>query len=393
MRKRENRFLQTAKNIDIFLILATISLSLYGIIAVSSASGYLNDDGHSVTIQTVATVGGAVAMIIIAFVDYYKLFRRYWWLITPFSLLFLFLPVAVHGFGNNENWITIPIINYDLQPSEFVKITFIIAFAFHLSVLKDNDAINDFKNVLTLLLHGGAVLALLLVEGDLGATIMYLGIMLIMCFVAKLSILYYLGFLFACAFLSPFLWGFLKDYQKVRILVGFSPEQDPEGSGYQVLQTMKAISNGGIYGMGYKQGTITQDPVKSVLPARHTDMILSAVGEEFGFIGILLFFVLIFFLIVRILIIAKNCNNICGSYICTGVAAVFFVQTLENVGMCLGMLPVIGITLPFMSYGGSSVFALYLCIGVVLSVGAHQNTSRMKIEQNINPLARDGDSL
>ncbi len=379
MRIRENRHLQTAKNIDIFLILATFSLSLYGIIVVSSATVYL-ENPRTVAIQIVATALGALMMFIIAFTDYYALFKKWWWMLTPFSLAFLALPVILNGMGNNANWIEIPVINYKLQPSELVKVIFIVAFAFHLASIKDDDDINSFKNVFFLAIHGGAVLGLLLLEGDLGAIIMYICIILLMCFMAKLSLWYYLAMGVACLALAPFLWGFLGDYQRMRILVGFDPYQDPEGYGYQVLQTIRAISNGGIYGMGYKQGTITQDPVESVLPARHTDMILSAVGEEFGFLGIMLFFGLMMFLIIRILIIAKNSKNRCGSYICIGVAAVLIAQTLENVGMCLGMLPVIGITLPFMSYGGSSVVALYLCIGVVLSVGAHKNNAQLKFE-------------
>ncbi len=377
MRIRENRHLQVIKNIDILLILTTLSLSIYGIIVVSTASNHLGAESFVKT-QLFASILGIVAMCAIAFADYEAIFKKYWYFLTPISLFLLFLPLVFGEGGNNSNWITIPIINFNFQPSEFVKIIFIIAFAFHLSAIKDD--INTLKNVILLLLHGGVVVLFLMLEGDLGATVMYVCIMIVMCFMAGLSLWYYLGGLAALLAVLPILWGRLADYQKMRILVGFDPTQDPDEYGYQVLQTMKAISNGGLKGMGYRQGTITQNPSESALPARQTDMILSAIGEEFGFIGILLFFALMILLVVRIIMIARSCTSRCGSYICMGVAAVFVAQTLENVGMCLGMLPVIGITLPFISYGGSSVMALYMCIGAVLSVGAHKSDTKLKFE-------------
>ncbi len=214
--------------------------------------------------------------------------------------------------------------------------------------------------------------------GDLGATVMYACIAMIILFSAGLSLWYFAGVAFAVLAAAPVLWGVLSEYQRMRILVGFDPYQDPEGYGYQVIQSIKAISNGGFTGMGYRNGVLTQNPNDSALPARQTDMILAPMGEEFGFLGILFFFALMILLVVRILKTAKNASTRTGSYICIGVAAVFIAQTLENVGMCLGLLPVIGITLPFVSYGGSSVLALYLCIGAVVSIGAHKKSSQLK---------------
>ncbi len=375
MRIRENRHLQAIKNIDILLILTTLSLSIYGIVMVATASNHIQDQ-NNVRTQILATVLGIGMMCIIAFFDYEIVCKKLRYFLTPFGIALLALPIMINGFGNNENWIKIPVINFNFQPSEFVKIIFIMSFAYHLANIKDD--INGFKNIVLIGAHAASVLALLLVSKDLGATIMYVFIILLMTFMAGISLWYYfIGFAGVLA-VSPIVWNLLEEYQQKRILVGFDPTQDPDDYGYQVLQCMKAISNGGMKGMGYMSGTITQNPNESVLPARHTDMILSAIGEEFGFIGILLFFSLMTLLVVRILIIARNSSSKCGSYICMGVAAVFIAQSLENIGMCLGMLPVIGITLPFISYGGSSVIALYMCIGAVLSVSAHKSKSQLR---------------
>ena len=135
---------------------------------------------------------------------------------------------------------------------------------------------------------------------------------------------------------------------------------------------MRAMQNGGFLGMGYGSGTLTHAAAKSVFPARETDMILGVMGEEFGFIGIIIYIVLITVVIVRILRIGSTSRHEYGTYICAGIATIFIFQTIENIGMCLGTLPVIGLTLPFISYGGSSMLSLYLCIGVVMSVRTHR---------------------
>ena len=197
-------------------------------------------------------------------------------------------------------------------------------------------------------------------------------IFVVMWFMAKMSLWYLAGGLATFAIAAPFLWGFLEDYQKKRILVGFDPWSDPTDKGYQVIQTIKAMQNGGVTGMGYGNGTLTHAAAKSVFPARETDMILGVMGEEFGFIGIIIYIILISVVIFRILRIARDARFEYGSYICAGVAAVLIFQTVENVGMCLGTLPVIGLTLPFISYGGSSILSLYIGIGLVMSVRTHR---------------------
>ena len=376
MKRRENSFLSTLKQLDFILIAAVLALTAYGIICVSTATAY-HGTNRNVIVQLFGAVIGFVGMIVLSLVDYDVLLKKLWIPIFIIGLGLLTLPLLTSipamlrgNFGSNKNWITLPIINVDFQPSEFVKLTFIMSFGYLLGKLKDDT--NKLKSVLYILLFSGATIAFVLLEKDLGAAIVFIVIFISMWFVAKMSLWYLAGGLATFAIAAPLLWGLLEDYQKKRILVGFDPWSDPTDKGYQVIQTIKAMQNGGFFGMGYGKGTLTHAAAKSVFPARETDMILGVMGEEFGFLGIIIYILIISLVIFRILRIARSARHEYGSYICVGIAAVFIFQTIENIGMCLGTLPVIGLTLPFISYGGSSMVSLYLCIGVVMSVRTHK---------------------
>lgn len=376
MKKRENSFLSTVKQFDFILIAAVLALTAYGIICVSTATAY-HGTNRNVIVQLFGAVIGFAGMIVISLIDYGVLLKKLWIPIFIIGLGLLTLPLIssipamLHGnFGSNKNWITLPLLNVDFQPSEFVKFTFILSFGYLLGKLKDDT--NRLKSVLLILLFSGATIFFVMLEKDLGAAIVFIVIFIVMWFTAKMSLWYLFGGLATFAVAAPFLWGFLEDYQKKRILVGFDPWSDPTDKGYQVIQTIKALQNGGVFGMGYGKGTLTHATSKSVFPARETDMVLGVMGEEFGFVGIIVYILLISLLIFRILRIARSSRHEYGSYICAGVAAVFIFQTIENIGMCLGTLPVIGLTLPFISYGGSSIVSLYLGIGIVMSVRTHQ---------------------
>ena len=376
MKKRENSFLSTVKQFDFILIAAVLALTAYGIICVSTATAY-HGTNRNVIVQLFGAVIGFAGMIVISLIDYGVLLKKLWIPIFIIGLGLLTLPLIssipamLHGnFGSNKNWITLPLLNVDFQPSEFVKFTFILSFGYLLGKLKDDT--NRLKSVLLILLFSGATIFFVMLEKDLGAAIVFIVIFIVMWFTAKMSLWYLFGGLATFAVAAPFLWGFLEDYQKKRILVGFDPWSDPTDKGYQVIQTIKALQNGGVFGMGYGKGTLTHAASKSVFPARETDMVLGVMGEEFGFVGIIVYILLISLLIFRILRIARSSRHEYGSYICAGVAAVFIFQTIENIGMCLGTLPVIGLTLPFISYGGSSIVSLYLGIGIVMSVRTHQ---------------------
>jgi rod shape determining protein RodA len=229
--------------------------------------------------------------------------------------------------------------------------------------------------VLSLCAHFGIIAGCVLLQGDLGSALVFVFVFLCMMFAAGLQLRYFLLGALATVVASPFLWESLSHYQRQRILVGFSPESDPQGFGYQVLRAKEAIANGGLWGMGYMEGALSQAARDSTLPKRHTDMIFAVLSEELGFVGVLIYLALFTLLIIRMLFLAKRFSGTMGSYLAVGAAAVFLFQGLENMGMCMGILPVIGLTLPFMSYGGSSVVSLFLLIGVVEGAVCHARTA------------------
>ena len=377
MKRRENSFLSSLRGLDFILIAAVLLLTVYGIVCVSTATAY-HGTNRNVVVQLFASVLGITAMLVISLIDYDALLSKFWVFIFLAGLALLLLPLLSSipqmlrgNFGSNKNWITLPVINVDFQPSEVVKLTFIVSFAYLLGQLKEDT--NSLKSVAMILLFSGTTIGFVLLEKDLGAAVVFVVLFIFMWIAAKMSLWYLLGGAVLTAVATPFLWSRLENYQKMRILVGFDPYLDPTDKGYQVIQTIRALQNGGVTGMGFGKGTITHSPLKGTYPARETDMILGVMGEEFGFIGILIYIALISVVIYRILRAAQTARHEYGGYICIGIAALLIFQTIENIGMCLGTLPVIGLTLPFISYGGSSMVSLYMCIGVVMSVRTHRH--------------------
>ena len=193
---------------------------------------------------------------------------------------------------------------------------------------------------------------------------------------AGLSFWYFAGAVGVVVLAFPFIWPLLSNYQQMRILVGFEPQLDPSGYGFQPLLSLNAISAGGVFGRGMNSGGYYEK-----LPASHTDFIFSTYCEMFGFVGAIVFLAILLLLILRLVKIAKNCQDDFGTLIAVGVAAMFIIQSVMNIGMCLAMFPVIGITLPLMSYGGSSMLAIYIAMGMVHAISAHDKG--MKISKRI----------
>lgn len=368
------------REIDRVVPILAVLLAVYGAFAVASAQQYLGTPRYLI-IQIVADVLGAALMLMLSVIDLEAAMKR---LAVPFfavSVVLLLLTLVFgHGEGNRA-WIDLPILPVNVQPSELVKVLFILSFGYHLGRCRAE--INKPKTFFFLLLHGGVIMGLVALQGDLGSALVFAFAFLVMLFSAGLSLFYFLGMGAVVVAASPFLWEMLSDYQKKRILVGFNPESDPLDKGYQVICSKNAIAGGGLFGTGYMNGLISQNPAKSALPARHTDFIFSVIAEELGFFGVLILVLLLFALIFRILHIARGASDRYGSYFCVGAVAILLFQSLENIGMCIGLLPVIGLTLPFISYGGSSVLSVFLLMGVVLSVSRKEpDTQRLTGERH-----------
>ena len=358
----------TVRKVDPILMVCCAVLSVFSLVTVYGA---VDNFGTSKLIMQLAmTLVGTALTFLIASIDFKNLVDKLWiWIIIGSCAILAF--TAIFGSSGasrettNKSWLIIPLVNIGIQPSEFIKVTFICTLARHLASLKPGD-INRPKKLLPLLAHAGIISGFVLVSGDLGVALIYLSIVLIMFFSAGLSLWYYIigGTLVVIAF--PYIWPHLGEYQRMRILVGFNPELDPTDFGMQALMSRRAITAGGIFGTGLNGGGYYED-----VPMANNDFVLSMIGEKLGFVGCAIVLLLFAVLIIRIFIIAIYARKDCGAYIAVGCGALLLAQVTENVGMALAMLPVVGITLPFISYGGSSVLSLYMMIGIMQSICTH----------------------
>ncbi|MBE6706999.1 MAG: hypothetical protein E7577_05085 [Ruminococcaceae bacterium] len=356
------------KKIDPILFVTVAFLSFVSILTIF---GSVENFGKSKLVMQVAmTVMGTVALFVLANIDYKLFVDRLYIVLFIVSVLLLTVTLIFGITGTNmetanKSWIKIPIINIAVQPSEFVKIAFLCTFSKHLDIVKDK--INRPLTLLGVLAHAGVIVGLIIISGDLGVALVYMGIILIMLFCAGLSAWYFLGILAVAVIAFPFLWDFLQPYQQNRIIYGFAPHLDPEGFGRQPLMSREVISRGGFFGIGLFEHGMYED-----LTASHTDFIFATVCEKFGFVGGALVVAALVTLTARLFWLGIKCRDMAGRLICCGCGAVIIIQTLENLWMCLALVPVVGITLPFVSAGGSSLLATYMLVGLAHSVSAHE---------------------
>ncbi len=315
-------------------------------------------------VMILAAFLGAFAAIIISFIDY-DIILKLWPLVGCASVLMMLglfvFGVSPDGRSDAFSWYKLGPLYF--QPSEIVKIGFIITFAFHLSKVK-NDL--SFKNVVFLCAHAAVPVLLVVATGDMGSALIFLIMFVGMMFAAGVSWLYFPAGAAVVLAASPVIWyKIFDDIQRNRILALFNPESY-ETEIYQQNQALLAIKEGGFYGSGLFQGKYTQTP--NAIPEMENDMIFSAICEETGFLGATVLLLLFLLLAFKIVSIGKKSRNFAASMMCYGVMFMIIGQVAINIGMCTRLLPVIGITLPFISAGGSSTVCLFLAMGLVLSI-------------------------
>ncbi len=368
------------KKIEWLLIFLVVLLSVIGIIAIGSATHIYNTGGNSSEFasQKLWFLIGLVFMIAFSFIDYETLCKFYW----PIYIFNLLLLLAVLLIGKNDGqsvtrWLSLGPIG--IQPSEFAKI-FTIIFLSSLISSKIDD-VNKIKPLLFILLSSLISVVLIMKQPSLSASIVILAITFAILFVAGLDYKYIYRTLMivlpAAAFLfwdllrekHLFINKIMKDYQIERIVAMI--KSDPYSQNfYQTKQSMYAIGSGQIFGKGLYNGTINK---LNYLPESHNDFIFSVIGEEFGFIGCIIVICIIFWIIAICVDIAKNSNSYLGKLIACGVAAMFAFQTFVNIGVATGILPNTGMPLPFVSYGGSSMFVNMIAIGIVINISFNSN--------------------
>lgn len=351
---------------DWFLFILTIGLAIFGIVMIFSATRTLGSNTN-VIVQSISLLLGCTLMMIACFFDYEQLKN----LVKPiyiFAVALLILVLLV-GVGNEswgaKSWIRFGSVG--VQPSEIAKICFIVTFSFHLS--KVHDDINKPLVLLGLILHIGVFLALIALQPDMGSAMVFLFMFICFLFVAKLSYKYIVPLGILGIVSLPFIYKYvLSEYQQKRIQVFFNPDLDPLGRGYNVIQSKIAVGSGQLWGKGYLEGTQNQ---LGYLPTKYTDFIFSVISEELGFIGAMAVVIALFLIIYKCFKTAQKADNAFGRYICVGVGSMLLFHVFENIGMCIGLMPVTGIPLPFISYGGSSLIVNMVAIGLVLSVSYH----------------------
>ena len=347
-------------------------IALYSMLLVASVS---REGFNYLTIQFISVMLGVIGALLLQTINYKVISKYYIW-IGVFCILFiiytLFMGVTVEGSSgvNARAWIKLP-GGITFQPSELVKIGFIITFAKHLSIVKNTDNFKDIKNICLLGAHALIPVVLTHMQGDDGAAIIFLCIAMTMSFMAGLPLRYFGALIVLGAIFMPIAWNFvLADYQKKRIITQMNPEGDPLNMGYQQIQGKLSIGSGGLFGTGLFKGPRVAN---NVVPIQESDFIFSVAGEELGFVGCVLIILLLLLLIFRIGFIARKCNDTIGSFICFGFIGLILSQTIFNLGMCLSLLPVMGVTLPFFSVGGSSAACLYLGIGILQNIYLSRN--------------------
>lgn len=350
------------------LFLLALTAALWGLALVFSATRYDPALHDLPATQAIALALGAGVCLLLSCLDIEKLLRQLWWLLPGVNavLLLLLIPLGNDDGTGNKSWIALP-GGFNFQPGELVKLSFLLLLAYQLDRLRPR-GLNRPGAILAL---GGHALALCVlvfaVSRDMGMAAVYLAIYFVMLWTAGVSLWWLLAQLGAGLGAAALLWPRLPEYIRLRFQVVLDHDLDPLGKGFQQERSLLAIGSGQLRGQGYLQGTQTQNPSSSALPARHTDFIFSAAGEELGLIGCTALLILLAALVLRCVILARRSEGFLCRCICAGVGGMLGAQAVLNIAMCLYAAPVVGVTLPFFSYGGSSLLSAFGAVGLVLS--------------------------
>jgi len=350
------------RQFDFVLFGATALLVIFGVLMIRSATLDAIDPEliSRVPDQILYAIIGFILLLALAAIDYRLLGGLHVWLyLMMVGLLLLVLAIGVVGEAGAQRWINVGI---RIQPSEIGKIVIIITLGFHLS--QHYHTMNRLKSVFSSLIHVAIPAGMVFVQPNLGTTIVFFVIWFVMAWAAGLRLKHIGLFLLIMLVVAPILWSQMADYQRSRITTFINPEGDPD-SFFNILQSRIAVGSGGLVGKGYANGTQSQ---LRFLRVRHTDFIFSVIAEEFGFIGGVVVMVLIGIVILRILRGARMAADPLGSLICYGAAAIIFFQTTVSIGMNLNLMPVTGLTLPFISSGGTSLLSMLAAVGLAESV-------------------------
>ena len=368
----------------VLLILCLVTSGLGAVIIASATSAEkFGSNIRYIVVQLLAICIGVVIYAIFSSVDM-EFLQENRNLMVAFNIfmLLLLIPFGTDNNTGNRSWLDFPLLPFNIQPAEICKITYILIMA---SVMASHqNRISHFSSVMHMVFHLGLIFGLnMVLSSDMGVSLIFAFIFIGMTFAGGVSLLWFALAIGGIAAMLPILWNFvLGDYQKERILILIDPSYDAQGIGarYHSKINLQSLTGGGLTGQGLFNGNRTQG---GNLFAQHTDYIFSSIGEEMGFFGCVLIMVLELAIIGRCIYVGAKCPDYMRRLVCFGAASALMFQILINVGMCIGVMPVIGLTLPLISYGPSSVVSIFGMLGFVS--GAHARPQSLSHERYVQP--------
>ena len=369
---------------DMFLLVLCLITAGFGVIIIASATSAEKFDGNLryIIIQLLAIFLGTIiyAMISSIDMDFLQENRN---LMVAFNmvLLLMLIPFGTDNDTGNRSWLDFPFLPFNIQPAEICKITYIIIMA---SVMSSHqNRLSSIPSVMHMVFHLGLLVGLnMVLSSDAGVSLIFVFIFIGMAFAGGVSLWWFALAIGGIAVMAPLAWKFLGQYQQERILILIDPTFDAQGIGarYHSKINLLSLTGGGLTGQGLFNGNRTQG---GNLFAQHTDYIFSSVGEELGFFGCVLIMVMELAIIARCVFVGARTPDYMRRLVCFGAASALMFQILINVGMCIGVMPVIGLTLPLISYGPSSVVSIFGMLGLVS--GAHARPQSLSHERYVQP--------
>ncbi len=369
---------------DMFLLILCVVVASFGVVAVTSATSAAKFDGNFryIAIQTAAIILGVIVYALVSSIDL-DFLSEHRGLMVAFNtlLLLMLIPFGTDNDSGNRSWLDIPLVPVMIQPAEICKITYILIMASVMAEHQNN--VSSLPSIMHMVLHLGLLVGLnLVLSSDMGVSLIFVFIFIGMTFAGGVSIWWFVAALSGIGAAFPVLWQFLDQYQRNRILILFDESIDPMGINerYHAKINLQSITGGGLTGQGLFNGNRTQG---GNLFAQHTDYIFSSMGEELGFVGCVIIMLMELAIIARCIYVGVRCEDYMRRVVCFGAASALMFQVMINVGMCIGVMPVIGLTLPLISYGGSSVVTIFGMLGLVS--GAYARPQRLSHERYVQP--------
>ncbi len=361
--------MKRTRDFDWLLLIIMFAIFAIGLTAIYSATKSRNlPFAESFLLRQLNWMGVGIVLLILSISISYQRFIDVAYILYGINVALLFLVLVLgHTALGAQRWFSIG--GFAFQPSEFIKLSLILALSSYVSTKKD--AMAEFKNMIIPLMLLAIPFALVLLQPDLGTAILLIPIFLVIMAASGAKLKYLGGMILIGLAGLPLFWYFLRDYQRQRLLVFINPNIDPLGAGYTIIQSKIAVGSGGLFGKGWLNGTQNQ---LNFLPERHTDFIFSVIGEEWGFLGSIALVLMYFFIVKKAFNMVSRTSDLYGKTIASGIGVMIGLQVVINIAMTIGLMPVVGIPLPLVSYGGSSLIATVVAIGLLINVGIRRST-------------------